>query len=200
MRTEVDLVDVGGGNTGSVRRCLQRLAIQYRDVGPDLLPDGNRPVILPGVGAFGAVMDSLKRGGVGDTVRKIVQEGTPYLGICVGMQVLFDSSEESPNTAGLSLVPGEVVRFKSNKVPQIGWNHVEPKQTGDWPPGFVYFVNSYYPRPDDPAVTLYGADYGVNFCAAVQTGNITAFQFHPEKSGPFGGQLLERWIDNVSRS
>src|SRR5579884_820743 len=110
-KTEVDLVDVGGGNTGSVRRCLQRLGVDYRDVGPDSLPDGSRPLILPGVGSFGAVMESLRRGGLDQRITKLVSEGTPYLGICVGMQILFDSSEESPGAQGLSLLPGKVIRF-----------------------------------------------------------------------------------------
>lgn len=195
---EVDLVDVGGGNVGSVRRCLHRLGVSYVDVGPGNLPQGKRALVLPGVGAFGTVMDSLRRGGVDKSIGELVQEGTPLLGICVGMQVLFDSSEESPGCTGLSLIPGKVVRFKSGKVPQIGWNHVEPMQKG-WEEGFVYFVNSYFPQPEQDDVTLYKAEYGQPFCAAVKYRNITAFQFHPEKSGPFGSSLIEKWVRNVSR-
>lgn len=198
-QTEVDLVDVGGGNTGSVRRCLQRLGVVYHDVGPDNLPDGSRPVILPGVGAFGAVMESLRRGGLDQRITELVRASTPYLGICVGMQILFNSSEESPNAEGLSLLPGKVVRFRAQKVPQIGWNHIQPEQNDGWEAGYVYFVNSYYPQPDNTDTWLYRADYGVPFCAAVHSGNITAFQFHPEKSGEFGGKLLQRWVQNVSR-
>jgi glutamine amidotransferase len=197
-RAEVDLVDVGGGNTGSVRRCLNRLGVVYHDVDANKLPDGSRPLILPGVGAFGAVMESLRRSEIDRVVPKLVKRGTPYLGICVGMQVLFESSEESPGSAGLGLIPGKVVRFQAAKVPQIGWNRIQPEQDGGWPEGFVYFVNSYYPEPTDENAVLYRADYGVPFCAAVHKDNITAFQFHPEKSGQFGGQLLERWIDSVS--
>lgn len=195
--TAVDLVDVGGGNIGSVRRCLHRLGVAYRDVGADDLPGGSRPLILPGVGAFGTVMDALRRNDLDGNIKKLVAGGTPLLGVCVGMQVLFDGSEEAPGVAGLSLVPGKVVRFTESKVPQIGWNSVEAKQTG-WQSGFVYFVNSYYGKPVDEDVVLYEANYGVPFCAALKTANITAFQFHPEKSGAFGASLLERWIASVS--
>lgn len=195
---EVDLVDVGGGNIGSVRRCLHRLGISYRDVGADNLPRGSRPLILPGVGAFGTVMDSLRKNNLDRSIKKLVASGTPLLGVCVGMQVLFDSSEEAPGVPGLSLVPGQVVRFVAEKVPQIGWNYVAPKQPG-WEAGYVYFVNSFYGRPDSQDVLLYQAQYGgVDFCAALRTGNITAFQFHPEKSGAVGANLLARWIASVS--
>ena len=138
---EIDLVDVGGGNTGSVRRCLQRLGVTFHEVGPDNPPQGSRPMVLPGVGAFGAVMESLRRKQLDQQVLNLVNAGTPYLGICVGMQVLFDSSEESPSVPGLGLIPGKVLKFRLNKVPQIGWNEINPEQRG-WDPGFVYFVNS----------------------------------------------------------
>lgn len=195
--TEVDLVDVGGGNVGSVRRCLQRLGVKYHDVGADNLPSGARPLILPGVGAFGTVMEALRKNGLDTCVKILASSGTPLLGVCVGMQVLFDSSEEAPDVRGLSLVPGEVVRFQAKKVPQIGWNHVAPQQEG-WDDGFAYFVNSYYASPAQDDVVLYQADYEGTFCAALRTGNITAFQFHPEKSGKFGASLLAKWVTSVS--
>jgi imidazole glycerol phosphate synthase glutamine amidotransferase subunit len=194
---EVDLVDVAGGNVGSVRRCLHRLGVTYKDVGADSLPGGGRPLILPGVGAFGTVMASLRRNGLEERIKRLVADGTPLLGVCIGMQVLFDGSEEAPGVTGLSLVPGKVVRFTEGKVPQIGWNHVEPKQPA-WESGFVYFVNSFYGRPEQKDVVLYEANYGVPFCAALKTKNITAFQFHPEKSGQFGASLLARWVASVS--
>lgn len=197
MKTEIDLVDVGGGNIGSVSRCLHRLGVEFRQVGADNPPDGSRPVIVPGVGNFGAVMQSLSASKLDQTLCKIVRSGTPFLGICVGMQVLFDSSEESAGVAGLGLIPGEVVRFNHRKVPQVGWNKVVSKDK-EWDEGFVYFVNSYYPVPKNDDVVLYQSDYGGRFCAAVSTANITAFQFHPEKSGEFGEGLLKRWVARVS--
>jgi imidazole glycerol phosphate synthase glutamine amidotransferase subunit len=109
---------------------------------------------------------------------------------------LFDGSAESPGVPGLGLVGGNVVRFDAPKVPQIGWNHIAP-QKNSWDAGYVYFVNSYYPVPADKSSVLYEADYGKPFCAAIQRDTITAFQFHPEKSGPFGQKMLERWIESV---
>jgi imidazole glycerol-phosphate synthase subunit HisH len=196
MKTEVDLVDIGGGNIGSISRCLERLGINYRPVDADNLPDGSRPLVVPGVGNFGAVMNALAACGLDRTLVKLVNAGTPYLGICVGMQILFNESEESPNAKGLGLLPGKVVRFQHPKVPQIGWNKLEPENS-DWQPGYAYFVNSYYPVPSETDVTLYNANYGGRFCAAVNKNHVTAFQFHPEKSGPFGESLVTRWLADV---
>ncbi len=195
MKAEVELVDYGGGNVGSVRRCLDRLEIPYKNVDATNQPSGNRPVIVPGVGAFGEVMRSLQRGDLDRQIKTVVNNGTPFLGICVGMQILFESSEESPGVPGLSLLEGDVVKFVADKVPQIGWNQIE---SGNTPVGFVYFVNSFYARPTRPEVVLYEAEYGGTFCAAVKTANITAFQFHPEKSGAFGAELLSRWVEDAS--
>lgn len=196
MNKEVDLVDIGGGNIGSIRRALKRLEIPFRDVGPERIPDGSRPLILPGVGAFGSVMQHLHETNLAETIKRLVRAGTPYLGICVGMQILFDGSMESPGIGGLGLITGPVLRFNAPKVPQIGWNKIDPLQPG-WEVGYVYFVNSYYPSPDDASAVLYRSDYGGSFCAAIKSGAITAFQFHPEKSGPFGQTLLKRWYDRV---
>ncbi|MBA3857874.1 MAG: imidazole glycerol phosphate synthase subunit HisH, partial [Cyanobacteria bacterium PR.3.49] len=167
-------------------------------VNPSNLPDGSRPIILPGVGNFGAVMKNLQKEKFDQKIKKLVEGGTPYLGICVGMQILFDSSEES-DTAGLGILPGRVLKFTAGKVPQIGWNLLEAKQQ-NWPNGFVYFVNSYFARPESDADVLYTSDYFGDFCAAVRRDNITAFQFHPEKSGEFGQQLLVNWLKEVSIS
>ncbi|CAN5252925.1 imidazole glycerol phosphate synthase subunit HisH [soil metagenome] len=200
----VDLVTSIGGNLGSVARSLTRLGVKFNQVDLNNPPDGSRPIILPGVGAFGAVMASLRQGKFDQTIKALVQAGTPFLGVCVGMQVLFDSSEEAPGVAGLGLIKGRVVKYTEGKVPQTGWNEVKAvtdKNGNDdnrsWPTGFVYFVNSYYAKPESDEVTLYEANYFGSFCAAVSTGNITAFQFHPEKSGEFGESLLKRWVSNV---
>lgn len=193
---EVDLVDIGGGNIGSIRRCLERLEVPFRNVGCDNLPDGSRPLILPGVGEFGSVMKHLVASELDKPIVNLVRSGTPFLGICVGMQVLFDGSEESPGVQGLGLVTGNVIRFNAPKVPQIGWNRIE-SDNQNWETGYVYFVNSYHPEPLDETVVLYRSMYGGPFCAAVQTENITAFQFHPEKSGVFGQKLLRRWLESV---
>jgi len=193
----VDLVTSVGGNLGSVGRSLTRLGINFNSVDASNPPDGSRPVILPGVGAFGAVMASLREGNFDQTIKSLVNAGTPFLGVCVGMQILFDSSEEAPGVTGLGLVKGSVVKFTQGKVPQTGWNEVRAVNDKGWPTGFVYFVNSFYAKPENDLVTLYEANYFGQFCAAVSTANITAFQFHPEKSGEFGEGLLKKWVSDV---
>ena len=193
----IDLVHYGGGNLGSVGRCLDRLGLAYRlvDRGRDL--QGDCPILFPGVGSFGAVMIALKQRRFTAPLRELVAGGTPYLGLCVGMQVLFDGSEESPGVPGLGLVTGQVRRFRTGKIPQIGWNRITPcaPSDSDRPSGYVYFVNSFYAEPADDEAVSYESDYHGTFCAAVSTRNITAFQFHPEKSGEFGMQLMRNWCD-----
>lgn len=187
-----DVIDYGGGNTGSLLRCLSRLNLPYRVITSGFEIIIGNPLILPGVGNFGSVMKSLEERGFVDALRSRLSDGHPFLGICVGMQVLFDESEESPGIAGLGAIPGKVVKFRSGKIPQIGWNKVSGSNGLE---GHVYFVNSYYPEPEDSGDILLSAEYHGEFCAAVQSGNVTAYQFHPEKSGPFGAELIRRWAD-----
>jgi imidazole glycerol-phosphate synthase subunit HisH len=196
IQTAIDVVDYGGGNLGSALRCLSRLDVQYELCGEKNPPSGDRPLLFPGVGAFGAAMNNLHSNGLTERVRDVVKSGTPYLGICIGLQVLFEQSEESPDVRGLGLLPGKVVKFTQGKVPQIGWNRIEALQPG-WEDGYVYFVNSYYPEPEQASDALYRAEYYHSFTAAVHRDNITAFQFHPEKSGPFGQSLIERWLHDL---
>lgn len=198
---EVDLVTSAGGNVGSMSRCLTRLGVKFRTRGNYDAPTGDRPVILPGVGAFGTVMKSLNENNFAERLKAMLKGGTPFLGICVGMQVLFDESEEAPGIGGLGLVSGKVVRFRAPKVPQIGWNKIVACRQMAWDlnEGFVYFVNSYYASPQDSNCTSYLAEYGGAFCAALQVDNLTAFQFHPEKSGDMGERLLREWLSNVSK-
>ncbi|MBK8189663.1 MAG: imidazole glycerol phosphate synthase subunit HisH [Vampirovibrionales bacterium] len=194
---QIELIDYGGGNIASVMRALERLSVSYVKVGPDLLPSGRRPLILPGVGAFGATMAGLRRGGLHSRLVELLGRGVPYLGICVGLQILFEKSAESEGTPGLGILCGEVARLTHRKIPQIGWNRLRAVNDPDAPEGEAYFVNSFAARPADPGITLYESDYGGPFCAAIQRQNVTGFQFHPEKSGPFGHELLRRWLDAV---
>jgi len=190
----IEVVDYGGGNVGSLLRALERLGLPYRLAarGRDLTWEN--PIVLPGVGSFGAVMEGLRERGHDEALIAAIAAGTPFLGICVGLQALFEGSEETPGVPGLSVLPGEVVRFREGKVPQIGWNRIEPREGLDHESGHVYFVNSFYARPREASDVLYQSDYRGLFCAAVRRKNVVAFQFHPEKSGEFGHRLLRRFL------
>lgn len=161
-------------------------------------------IVLPGQGAFGTTMERLNSTGVADTVREAIGRGTPYLGICIGLQVLFERSEEAPGTPGLGVLRGSVARFGTGmKVPHMGWNQLQFRRKP--PPfervddgSFVYFVHSYFAVPDDESIVAATTDYGVEFVSAVRRDNIYATQFHPEKSQSIGLSVLRSFAQIVS--
>ena len=195
----IAIIDYGMGNLGSVQKALAFLGYESditNDPSRVMAADG---VILPGVGAIGAVMEALNGKGLDKVVHEYIDTGRPFLGICLGMQMLFDTSEESfggEPVQGLSVLPGKVVRFPADmglKVPQIGWNDLSSRNE-ILPQGeYVYFVHSYYCVPereeDIAATTTYGREY----CCSVKRDNVFACQFHPEKSGEVGLRILDRW-------
>ena len=200
------LVDYGIGNLRSLERAFGRAGVPVLRSGRlDDVRAAER-LVLPGVGAFGACADALAATGLGDVVRERVQAGVPLLGVCVGMQLLFDGSDEGGG-AGLGLLPGRVVRFapdlpgpdgRALKVPHMGWNALRAHRShptvdglGDAP--HVYFVHSYHAAPADPADVVADADYGGPVPAVVARDHVTGVQFHPEKSGPVGLALLRGW-------
>ncbi len=189
------VLDYGGGNLKSVVNMLDAFAVPYKltDRARDVENAGR--LIFPGQGHFGQVMQALTAKGLAEPLRAVIRKGVPFLGICVGLQVLFDSSEEAPGVKGLGLLKGKNVRFTQGKVPQIGWNRIKTTAANFFlRDDFYYFVNSYHAVCDDPSVVSATADYHIPFTAAVQTGNITATQFHPEKSGQTGYDTIQRWI------
>ncbi len=194
--TPIAVVDYRAGNAPSVGFALERLGIPARLTGdPVVIATADR-LILPGVGAARATIDSLRESGLLEPLAERVGAGVPFLGICIGLQILFDHSEEG-DTPGLGWVPGTVRRFGDElRVPQIGWNEVRVVRdhpvTRGLPTGaHCYFVNSYFASPSDPADVLGLTEYGPEFCSIVGRGNIVATQFHAEKSGPVGLALLE---------
>jgi glutamine amidotransferase len=192
----IDVIDYRAGNAPSVMYALEYLGLPCRLVStPDAVERSER-LILPGVGAARATLASLEEQDlVGALSVRVLGDGVPFLGICIGLQVLFEHSEEG-DTRGLGWVPGLVLGFPDDRrVPQIGWNEVrivrEHAVTRELPEhGYYYFVNSYYCAPTDPDDVLGVTDYSGEFCSVVARANIVATQFHAEKSGPLGLELL----------
>ena len=151
-------------------------------------------LILPGDGSFGYMMENLKKKDLILPIKNFIKSGKPFLGICLGLQGLFEESEESPGVKGLSIFNGKVVKFKKGKVPQIGWNKIIPNRKNIFKEDFMYFVNSYYVIPENRFIVATMTDYNGNFVSAIQSNNITAMQFHPEKSGKAGRELIKRWL------
>ena len=192
----IDVIDYRAGNSPSVIYALERLGLDCRLVAkPEEIAESER-LVLPGVGAAGATLDSLRESDLLDALTQRVQrDGVPFLGICIGLQVLFEHSEEG-NTACLGWLPGSIRRFSDRqRVPQIGWNEVRftrshPVTAGLPDRGHYYFVNSYYADPADPADALGRTEYGVEFASVVAHDNVVATQFHAENSGALGLRLL----------
>lgn len=198
------VIDYGAGNLRSVLHALNFLgADNVRVVRTSHDLRGAKKIILPGVGAFGAGMQKLDEQNLIQPIRDAVLAGTPYLGICLGMQFLFERSDEMGDHDGLGLIPGYVTRFPSDlgfKVPHMGWNQLQPCQPSpllkNVPAGsYAYFVHSYYCVPANPADTLITVDYGIPFAAGISRDNIYAVQFHPEKSQHTGLQILSNFLE-----
>ncbi|NQX69620.1 imidazole glycerol phosphate synthase subunit HisH [Paenibacillus alba] len=196
----IAIIDYGMGNLHSVSKAVERLgyeAVVTGDAEQILAAEG---AILPGVGAFGDAMEQLRESGLDDVVRRYAESGKPLLGICLGMQLLFASSEEHGNHEGLGLLPGSVVRFRGDyKVPHMGWNRLSYKQSASpifqgIEEGHVYFVHSYHAKPERESDLLAVTDYHQPVTAIVGRDNVYGMQFHPEKSGDIGMQLLNNFL------
>ena len=199
---KIAIIDYGLGNLRSVEKAFHHVGAVGAFVtdDPELVRSADKAV-LPGDGSFDATMIRLQNAGVDKIAKEFASSCRPFLGICVGMQALLTSSEEGdPAARGLQIVPGKVRRFSDQtlKVPQIGWN--ELSFSGDSPlfaelaeGSFVYFLHSYYCDPDDKHVVTARSNYGISYCAGLQKGNVFATQFHPEKSGEVGLQILKNF-------
>ena len=207
----IAIIDYDAGNVKSVEKALQYLGQEAEITGDkDKILAADR-VVLPGVGAFGLAMDKLRSRGLDKVIYEFVETGKPFLGICLGLQLLFDSSEESPGVQGLGLIKGRITKIPNEytaedgskvfqKVPQIGWNDLEinPKSSlfaGITGNPYVYFVHSYFLTADNPEEVAASTYYGTEIHAAVEKGNIFATQFHPEKSSEVGLKILQNFIN-----
>ena len=200
---DVVLIDAGTGNLRSVQRALESLGVEVlRTDDPQKVLSGKR-VILPGVGAFGDFMSGLRARGMENVVKEVAGRGIPLLGICVGMQALFEIGEEMGDHEGLGLLSGIVVKFADSlsvKIPHTGWNQVRVKkdallfdQINDG--AYVYFNHSYYCQAEDQSIIIAEVDYGIRYACAVQRENIFGVQFHPEKSQAVGLKILKNFLE-----
>jgi imidazole glycerol phosphate synthase glutamine amidotransferase subunit len=211
----IGVINYGAGNLGSVMNALNRLGCEarfVRDPGEltgssgSAAPGAKAPydkILFPGDGHFATAMTSLEASGYAAALREWIQADKPFLGICIGLQLLFDISEEAPPAEGkpvhgLGIIPGTVKRFPGRKVPQIGWNQTAAKPGSKLFRGlpensFFYYIHSYYVDPEDESTAAAWAEYYLRYCSVVERGALAAVQFHPEKSGALGLKLLENW-------
>ena len=198
----IAVLDYGIGNLRSAEKALQHLGVDAALTTDPAVARNASGVVLPGVGAFGRCMEQLRESGLEPVVHEAVEAGKPFLGICIGMQMLFDASEEAPGVKGLGIISGDVRRLTvtSERLPHMGWNTLKIRtgsklfdgiDDGSW----LYFVHSYAPIPADEVVTAATTEYGGTVVAAVEQGRVWATQFHPEKSAANGLRLLQNFAD-----
>lgn len=202
----IAIIDYGAGNIQSVYKALKFIGADCKvtsDKDEILNADG---AILPGVGSFGDAMDTMTKRGIKDTIIEYTKSGKPFLGICLGLQLLFPESEETPGVKGLDIFKGTITKIPNQnrtlKIPHMGWNNISIKQKNgifkdiEGEP-YVYFVHSFYLKANDKDIVAATTQYGVEIDAAVQKGNIIATQFHPEKSGEVGLKMLKNFVEMV---
>lgn len=189
------IVDYDSGNLRSVANMLSYLNCPFEITSDkDKILNAKR-IIFPGQGHFAQAMNNLEKKGLTEIIKKCCNNQIPFLGICIGLQILFEKSEEAVGTNGLGIFKGEVKKFQKGKVPQIGWNKILPTENNYYlSENYFYFVNSYYVEPEDKNIISSYCDYHVQFCASVQKNNITAVQFHPEKSSEAGLNFFKNWL------
>ncbi|MEZ4601524.1 MAG: imidazole glycerol phosphate synthase subunit HisH [Syntrophotaleaceae bacterium] len=206
MSKRIVIIDYGMGNLRSVQKGFEKVGFDARVTDDPKLIEGADRLVLPGVGAFQDCMDNLRDGGFIEPILRHVDSGKPFLGICLGLQLLFTESEEFGLHQGLDIIPGRVRRFPAElqsagvplKVPHMGWNQIDIRSQSPLFQGLaggesVYFVHSYYVDPEDRAVVSSTTDYGMTFCSSIWRDNVMATQFHPEKSQQVGLRILENF-------
>ena len=199
----IAIIDYDAGNLKSVEKALVSLGEEVlvsRDSSEILQAD---KVILPGVGSFGDAMNNLDKFGLVDTIKKVTGNGIPFLGICLGLQLLFKESDETPGAEGLDILPGKILKIPAKdgfKIPHMGWNSLKFQNNGRLFKGipedsYVYFVHSYYLKAADEGIVTATTEYSTHIHASVEQGNVFACQFHPEKSSDIGIQILKNFVE-----
>lgn len=199
----IAIIDYDAGNIKSVEKALQKLGAEVVITKDPAVILGAEKVILPGVGAFGDAMTNLKKYGLVEVIHQVVDNGTPFLGICLGLQLLFERSDETPGVEGLGILKGEILRIPEKdelKIPHMGWNSLHLQNEGRLYRGikeqsYVYFVHSYYLKAEEQEIVKATTDYSVNIHASVEKGNVFACQFHPEKSSDVGLNILKNFVE-----
>lgn len=191
----ITIIDYEAGNLKSICNMLNFLGQEYVvSSNPKEIEAAGR-IIFPGQGHFAQAMSNLERKNLIEPIKAAIANNAKFLGICIGLQVLFDSSEEAPGVEGLGIIKGEVKKFTKGKIPQIGWNKIKTTENNSYlDESYFYFVNSYYVVPEDESVISSRANYHINFCASIECKNLTAVQFHPEKSSQAGIKFFQKWL------
>ncbi len=193
---KIVIIDYNSGNIKSLGNMLSSLGCDYilSNKKEDIL--NAKKLIFPGQGHFAQAMDNLEKSGLIDTIKTSINNGIDFLGICLGLQILFEKSEEAPNVEGLGIIKGEVKKFKLGKIPQVGWNKIKTTKNNDFlSDDYFYFVNSYYVEPKDKNIVSSYTDYEIEFCSSIQKDNLSAVQFHPEKSSIAGVNFFKKWLE-----
>lgn len=194
----ITIIDYGMGNLQSLRNAFQFLGEKVKISNNPKEIEKAKKLVFPGVGNFGEAVKNLEKGKINLVIKNSIKKRAPFLGICLGFQLLFEKSEEAPNTEGLNIFRGKILKFEKVKIPQIGWNQLKIQSKSKILKGikdgsFVYFMHSFYLEPLDRGIVIAQTDYGVNFCSVIESENIFGVQFHPEKSSRVGLQILRNF-------
>lgn len=195
MSNKIVIIDYGAGNVKSLGNMLEFLGCEYEITDDREKILKAKKIIFPGQGHFEQAMNKLNDKNLPCTIKQAIDNGADFLGICLGLQVLFEKSEEAPNVEGLSIFKGEVKKFQTGKTPQIGWNEIKTTKANTYlDDDYFYFVNSYYVVPEDKNIISSITNYHIDFCSSIQKDNVCAVQFHPEKSSEAGIKFFKKWL------
>ena len=188
------IIDYGAGNLKSIANMLKYVNADFK-ISSDAFDIKNaKKLIFPGQGHFSQAVNNLEKKGLIDVIKNQISEGKPFLGICLGLQVLFEKSEEAPEASGLGILKGTVKKYTKGKIPQIGWNKIKTTENNSFLINdYFYFVNSYYVCPEDKNVISSTTNYHIDFCSSIEKDNLIAVQFHPEKSAKAGLSFFKSW-------
>lgn len=195
LKNKIVIIDYGAGNIKSIMNVVHSLGYEtILTSDKDIILSADK-IIFPGQGHFGQAMEKLNQLGLVDVIKEAINSGKQFLGICLGLQVLFENSEEAPNVQGIGVFKGSVKKFQTGRTPQIGWNKISTTNANSYlNDDYFYFVNSYYIEPEDESIIASRAEYHIEFASSIESKNVTAVQFHPEKSADAGLEFFKKWL------